>query len=210
MLCQRLRGYNSSVMREPQPAIFLDRDGTINEDIGYVSSPAELTLYPWAARAIRLINEAGWKAIVITNQSGVARGLYTEEILGDIHNKMIEEMKREGARVDAVYYCPHHPEIGDHRYRLACDCRKPQAGLLYRAASDHNIDLAGSFVIGDKSSDIQMAERAGARSALVLTGYGIYARDECNPGVIAENLLAAVRLILDIKRPQDVNLNLES
>jgi D-glycero-D-manno-heptose 1,7-bisphosphate phosphatase len=191
-----------SAIRIPQSAIFIDRDGTLNEDIGYVSSPEELTLYPRAAEAVRLINEAGFKAIVITNQSGIARGMYTEESLNAIHEKMIEELADSGAKLDGVYYCPHHPEIGNARYRMACDCRKPQTGMLDRAAREHNIDLSRSFVIGDKASDINLAHNAGARGALVLTGYGRETlnhqdRWPCAPEFVAETLLEAVRLILD-------------
>lgn len=185
-----------------QPAIFIDRDGTINEDIGYVSSPDELKIYPWAAEAVRLINESQLKAIIITNQSGVARSLYTEETLGAIHKRLAVELARARARIDAIYYCPHHPEIGDERYRRACDCRKPGVGLLRRAEREHRIDLARSYVIGDKASDINLATAAGARGALVLTGYGrrtLAGRERwpCEPAIIADNLLEAVKLILD-------------
>lgn len=195
--------------RNPQfsRAVFIDRDGTLNEDIGYVSAPDELVLYPWAAEAVRLVNDSGFRAIVITNQSGIARGMYTEQTLGAIHARMIEELAREGARIDAVYYCPHHPEIGDAHYRVTCDCRKPRTGLLDAAAREHNIDLTRSFVIGDKSSDITLAENAGARSALVLTGYGreTLAHPEswpCHPSFVAENLLEAVKRILDTETMQ--------
>jgi D-glycero-D-manno-heptose 1,7-bisphosphate phosphatase len=186
-----------------QPAIFIDRDGTINEDIGYVSSPSELVIYPHAAEALRLINEAGLKVIVITNQSGVARGMYTEEMLGEIHKRMVEELARDGARVDAIYYCPHHPRVGDGRYRKACDCRKPSPGLLKRAAQEHAIDLPRSFMIGDKASDINLASNAGARGVLVLTGYGRETlsnreRWPCAPVIVADDLLDAVRRVLDI------------
>ncbi|HVG18076.1 MAG TPA: HAD family hydrolase, partial [Blastocatellia bacterium] len=189
-------------LANPQPAIFIDRDGTINEDIGYVSSPEELILYPWAAEAVRLVNESGLKAIVITNQSGIARRLYTEETLAAIHERMASELARGRARIDAIYYCPHHPEIGDERYRMACECRKPGAGLLLAAAREHGVDLARSFVIGDKASDINLATGAGGCGALVLTGYGreTLANPErwpCEPSIIADNLLEAVRLILD-------------
>ena len=118
----------------PKPAIFLDRDGTINEDIGYVSAPDELIIYPYATEAVRLINRSNLKAIVITNQSGIARRMYTEETLDSIHNRMIEELARDGARIDGIYYCPHHPRIGDERYRKVCDCRKPATGMLVQAA----------------------------------------------------------------------------
>lgn len=185
-----------------QRAIFIDRDGTINEDIGYVSKPDDLIIYPWAAEAIRLINKSSFKTIVITNQSGVARGMYTEEILSAIHNRMIEELARQGARVDAIYYCPHHPRIGDKLYRQLCDCRKPRPGMLRAAAREHAIELAASYVIGDKASDVNLATNAGARGVLVMTGYGretlacpdLYS---CKPTMVAENLLEAVRLILD-------------
>src|SRR4030095_3000393 len=108
----------------------------------------------WSAEAVRLVNESGLLSVVITNQSGIARGMYTEERLGTIHLRMIEQLRSQGAKIDAVYYCPHHPEVGDVRYRIACDCRKPRIGMLDRAARDHNIDLARSYVIGDKASDI--------------------------------------------------------
>lgn len=167
-----------------------------------MSTPGELVLYPWAAEAVRLINEFGLLAVVITNQSGIARGMYTEETLDAIHKRMIDELAREGGRIDAVYYCPHHPEVGDARYRIACECRKPRTGMLEYAVREHRIDLARSFVIGDKASDIKLAENAGARAALVLTGYGreTIARPErwpCAPEIVAENLLEAVKRILD-------------
>jgi len=188
--------------QQPYAAIFIDRDGTLNEDIGYVSTPDDLVLYPWAAEAVRRVNESGLLAIVITNQSGIARGMYTEERLSSIHLRMIEQLACEGARIDAVYYCPHHPDVGDVRYRIACDCRKPRIGMLDRAARDHRIDLKRSFVVGDKASDINLAGNAGARSALVLTGYGRETlthpdRWPCEPEIIAENLLEAVKQILD-------------
>ena len=183
-------------------AVFIDRDGTINKDIGYVSNPDDLVLYPWAAEAVRRINHSGLLAIVITNQSGIARGMYTEKTLDTIHARMTGELEREGASIDAVYYCPHHPEIGDVRYRIVCECRKPRIGMLSRAAREHNIDLSRSFVVGDKASDMKLAENAGLRSALVLTGYGRETaahpnRWPCAPDITAENLLEAVKQILD-------------
>lgn len=185
-----------------QPAIFIDRDGTINEDIGYVSAPDELIVYPYAAEAVRLINESNLKAIVITNQSGIARRMYTEATLAAIHDRMVEELARGGARIDAIYYCPHHPRIGDEHYRRACDCRKPGTGMLAQAAREHDIDLTRSFVIGDKSSDINLATNAGARGVLVMTGYGRETLANrgtwpCAPAIIADDLLDAVRRILE-------------
>jgi|SRR5215831_4429569 len=183
-------------------AVFIDRDGTLNEDIGYVSKPDELVLYPWAAQAVRLVNASGFLAVVITNQSGIARGMYTEEMLAEIHSRMIEELAHKGARIDAVYYCPHHPDVGSQRYRLKCDCRKPHPGLLKTAAREHNLDLSRSFVIGDKAGDIKLAENSGAHGALVLTGYGreTLAHPErwpCSPEIVAGTVLDAVRRILD-------------
>jgi D-glycero-D-manno-heptose 1,7-bisphosphate phosphatase len=186
------------------PAIFIDRDGTINEDIGYVSSPDELVIYPFAAEAIRLVNESGMKAIVITNQSGIARSIYTEKTLEAIHDRMRRELEQAGARIDGIYYCPHHPEIGPAPYRKRCECRKPRPGMLRAAARDHKIELSASYIIGDKASDINLAAEVGATGALVLTGYGeetLRKRDRwpCNPEIVAADLLEAVRLILDNK-----------
>jgi D-glycero-D-manno-heptose 1,7-bisphosphate phosphatase len=185
------------------PAIFLDRDGTINEDIGYASHPDDLNIYSFAAEAIRLINDAGFKVIVVTNQSGIARGLYDEAMLSTIHKKLIGELESHGARIDAVYYCPHHPRIGNQTYRQDCLCRKPQTGMLEQAAREHDINLLESFVIGDKASDINLATNAGAQGILVMTGYGSSTlanieRFPCYPAIVAEDLLAAVREILGL------------
>jgi D-glycero-D-manno-heptose 1,7-bisphosphate phosphatase len=185
-------------MPDQRKAIFLDRDGTINEDTGYVSSPDELIIYSWAAEAIRLINGSDFMTVIVTNQSGVARGLCTEETLGLIHSRLTGELGRQGARIDAIYYCPHHPRIGDVRYRIVCECRKPRPGMLLRASDQHHIDLTSSYVIGDKTSDLELAGGVGACAALVLTGYG---RETLaggrGPDIIADNLLEAVKRILD-------------
>jgi D-glycero-D-manno-heptose 1,7-bisphosphate phosphatase len=196
------RSSESVTNSEITPAVFIDRDGSINEDIGYVSRPSELVIYPWAAEAIRLVNQSGMKAIVITNQSGIARGLYTEETLHQIHQRLREELHREGARIDAFYYCPHHPRIGDNRYRQTCVCRKPQPGMLFQAAREQGIDLHRSYLIGDKSSDMNAATNAGAKGVLVLTGYGRETCDDpelwpCEPAFVATDLLEAVKRILD-------------
>jgi D-glycero-D-manno-heptose 1,7-bisphosphate phosphatase len=189
------------------PAIFIDRDGTINEDIGYASHPDELNIYSFAAEAIRLINEAGLKVIVVTNQSGIARGLYDEAMLASIHEKLTGELERGGARIDAIYFCPHHPRIGDQNYKKDCACRKPRIAMLEQAAREHHINLAKSFVIGDKASDINLASNAGAQGVLVMTGYGgetlaNMERFPCYPAMVAEDLLAAVQLILTERKTQ--------
>jgi D-glycero-D-manno-heptose 1,7-bisphosphate phosphatase len=185
-----------------QGAFFIDRDGTINVDVGYLASPDGLEIYPGAAPAIRLINDAGLKAVVVTNQSGIARGLYTEQILDSIHDRLRLDLAKDGARIDAIYYCPHHANLGQPPYRLNCDCRKPRPGLLFRAAQEHGIDLSRSYVIGDKASDINLAKNVGAGSALVLTGYGRRTLDNpqfltSKPDLVAADLLEAVERILD-------------
>lgn len=199
---QKSHNPQSAVNPQSSAAIFIDRDGTINEDLGYISNPDDLIIFPWVAEALRLINDARLKAIVVTNQSGVARGICTEDELRLIHARMINELWKQGARIDGVYYCPHHPDYGDERYRRECECRKPGPGMLQAAAREHKIDLARSFVIGDKASDINLASGAGAQGMLVLTGYGreTLAHPDhwpCNPRLVADNLLHAIKLILD-------------
>jgi D-glycero-D-manno-heptose 1,7-bisphosphate phosphatase len=178
-------------------AIFIDRDGTLNEEVGYIRDPAQFRMFDFAAEAVRLANEAGWLAIVVTNQAGVARGLFTEDLLMQIHQKMTEELTQAGARLDAIYYCPHHPEIGQPPYRQVCDCRKPQPGLLKRAAEDFDLDLSKCVAVGDRYRDICAAQAAGARGVLVLTGYGQEEFEQEQGQIVADhiaaNLLEAVR-----------------
>lgn len=163
-----------SRLDRPQPAVFLDRDGTINEEVSYIRSPEELLLIPGAAQAIRLLRREGFRIVVVTNQPVVARGECTFEGLAQIHNHLQMELSREGAYVDAIYVCPHHPHSGYDgevkELKFECDCRKPQIGLVRRAAADLNIDLARSWFIGDATSDIQTAKNAGMGSILVETG----------------------------------------
>jgi D-glycero-D-manno-heptose 1,7-bisphosphate phosphatase len=186
-------------------AVFMDRDGTISEEIGYVNHPSRYRVFPYAARAVRLLNEAGWLAILVTNQAGVARGYFTEDMIGAVHDRLKQELARGEARLDAIYYCAHHPSVGEPPYRLDCDCRKPKPGLIQRAAADFQIDLAGSWMIGDRYSDIEMARNAGVRSAFVMSGYGRgeweYQRAawKREPDLVAEDLLEAVREIVNSK-----------
>ncbi len=153
-------------------AVFLDRDGTIIEEVGYLDRAERLKMIPGAEKAISKLNQAGIKVVVVTNQSGIARGYFSEACVEEIHERMREELARSGARIDAFYYCPHHPEGSIERYRSNCDCRKPGIGLLERAAREHNLDLSSCFVVGDKYADVEAGFRAGSRSILVLTGYG--------------------------------------
>lgn len=146
-------------------AVFLDRDGTINREVNFLSDRDEIKLLPGAGEAIGKLNEDGWLAVVVTNQSGIGRGYFTEEAVEKVHQRLKELLGDEGAELDAIYYCPHHPDAG-------CDCRKPATGLLRQAVADFDIDLNRSFVIGDKVSDVEMGHRAGCKTVLVLTGYG--------------------------------------
>jgi histidinol-phosphate phosphatase family protein len=140
-------------------AVFIDRDGTINRDVPYCSRPEDFELLPGAAEAIRLLNEHGFKVVVVTNQSGIARGYFTEEMLARIHDKMRTELARHGAHVDAIYYCPHHPDDN-------CDCRKPKPKMVLQAAEDLDIDLSQSYVIGDDQKDMELARRAGCKAGI--------------------------------------------
>lgn len=184
-------------------AVFLDRDGNVCEDVGYLGDPSKLVVFPYAAEAVRRLNESSMLAILVTNQSGVARGLFGEDAVLQVHDRLERELARGGARLDGIYYCPHHPTIGQPPYRLSCECRKPRPGMLVRAAADHDIDLSKSFVVGDKYSDVRLAHEAGARAVLVRTGYGRgeWEYDRATwprqPEHVAETLEDAVEWILD-------------
>jgi D-glycero-D-manno-heptose 1,7-bisphosphate phosphatase len=148
-----------------RPAIFIDRDGTLNELVGFVNHVDAFRLFPWAAEAVRLVNRAGYLAVLVTNQSGVARGMFDEALVHDVHARLATMLEEAGAHLDGVYYCPHGTS-GD------CECRKPKPGMLQQAERELDVDLSHSYVIGDTYSDIEMAWNAGACGALVLTGYG--------------------------------------
>lgn len=186
-----------------RPAVFMDRDGTISEEVGYVNHPSRYRVFPFSTQAVRLLNERGWLAILVTNQAGVARGYFTEDLIGEVHGVLKEELERGGACLDAIYYCAHHPSVGEPPFRLDCDCRKPRPGLIRRASEEFDIDLARSWMIGDRYSDIVLAHNAGVRSAFVMTGYGRgeweYQRSawQHQPELVADNLLEAVRKIVD-------------
>ena len=190
--------------------IFLDRDGTINREVDYLRTPDELHLIDGSARAIAELNSSGWRVIVMTNQSGIARGMLTEEDLSAIHKKLSDDLEKEGASLDAIYYCPHHPDYGGPKYQKDCDCRKPRTGMITRAVKEFGIDPKASFVVGDRMIDIQTAINAGARSVLVLTGYGREELELCRRnGVpvdhVADDLAGAVRHIRALRSEQHVN-----
>jgi len=152
------RGHSS-----PRPAAFLDRDGVLNVDHGYTFKPDDLELMPTAAAAVRLLNEAGFFVIVVSNQSGVARGFFTEAAVERFNAHLQEALRAQGARIDAIYYCPHHPEGTVKALAIRCACRKPQPGMLEQAARDRPIDRGRSFLIGDKDDDIAAARAFGIR-----------------------------------------------
>ncbi len=178
-------------------AVFLDRDGTINEEVGYLSSLEKLRIFPNSFEAIRLINESNMLAVVITNQSGVARGYFDEDFVRSIHLRINEFLQEKGGCIDRFYFCPHHPTEGKGRYLKSCDCRKPEPGMLIRASEELDIDLSRSYMVGDTAKDIELAERVGAKGILVKTGYGKDVMfSDIRPVYITEDILDAVKWIM--------------
>jgi D-glycero-D-manno-heptose 1,7-bisphosphate phosphatase len=181
-----------------RPAAFIDRDGTLTEEVGYVNHPRRLRLLPRSAEAIRRLNAASIPAVVVTNQAGVARGYFSDEVLNQVNAALVAHLKEAGAHLDGLYVCTHHPAEGEPPFRAACDCRKPAPGLVRRAAEELLLDPARSIVVGDKPSDLELAARVGARGVLVLSGYGLgeweYRRDRfaVPPDHVAADLLDAV------------------
>ena len=182
------------------PAVFVDRDGTLIEEVGYLDRLERLALFPWSIDAVRLLNRAGFRVVVVTNQAGIAHGLFEEQFVIDTHRYLDEKLAAAGAHVDGYYYCPHHPNAAVDAYRIKCDCRKPGTGMIRSAARDLGLDLARSFVVGDRWLDIEMAHAGGAAGILVLTGYGRTEASRPRDGVKAEavvdNLIQATTWIL--------------
>lgn len=185
-----------------QPAIFLDRDGTVTDEVGYVNHISRAKIYPYAPEAVRLLKSTGLPVIIVTNQSGVGRGYFTEEIVDQVHRMVQDALQAAGTSVDAFYYCPHHPSAAIESYRQECRCRKPGTAMPEQAAERFGIDLGASYVVSDTYRDMQMGFNIGARTVLLMTGYGRgeyeYRRHNWPrmPDLIAENLLEAARLIL--------------
>ena len=184
----------------PRPAVFLDRDGTINDDVGYVTDLAELRIYPFAPDAIRLLRRAGFAVVVVTNQGGIARGVLTDALVQETNRRMAERLARAGAHIDAWYYCPHHPASVVPGLSTPCDCRKPGTAMPRAAAERLGLDLSRSWVIGDHWRDVQMGHAVGAGAVLVRTGHG---RDQerARPDgqrveAICDNLMAATAFVL--------------
>ena len=182
-----------------RPAVFLDRDGTIAEEVGYLNHASRFRMFPWVAGALQRMNEAGYPVVVVTNQSGVGRGYFPESLVREVHQLMTQQLSKLGAKVDAVYYCWH--TSADN-----CDCRKPRTGMLERAAREHALDLQRSFVVGDRYGDIELARNVRARGILVRTGYGEVefawhtAEWPTQPDFVAQDLAAAADWILSQPR----------
>ncbi len=177
-------------------AAFLDRDGTLIREVGYLSRLQDLELLPGVPRALRRLGEAGFVRLVVTNQSGVARGFFDGGFVERTHRELSLRLSAEGAAVEGFYVCPHHPE-----YTGDCACRKPKDGLLRRAARERGLDLSASWVFGDKPADVELAQRAGCRAALVRTGYGIetelaLSARGIEADVVADDLEGAVEEVL--------------
>jgi D-glycero-D-manno-heptose 1,7-bisphosphate phosphatase len=185
-----------------QRAVFLDRDGTILDELGYVTPSSEIKLFPFSAEAITRLTTAGFRVVVITNQGGIALGLYDQAFVDTTHAQLAETLAKGGAAIAAWYYCPHHPDGKVSEFTGPCECRKPATGMLDAAARDLGLDLSQSWVVGDQWRDIELAHRAGARSVLVRTGYGRgleadWPADIAPPTTICDDLLAAADHIVN-------------
>jgi D-glycero-D-manno-heptose 1,7-bisphosphate phosphatase len=182
-------------------AVFLDRDGTINVEKNYLYKIEDFVWLDGAIEAIRLLNEHGFKTVVVTNQAGIARGFYSPNDVHILHDYIQRELRKHKAEIDAFFYCPHHPEGVVEEFRRSCDCRKPNTGMIVQARERLNIDLNRSYLIGDHWSDVGLGQNANIRTIVVKTGYGMNAADrireeKIHVECITENLLEAVRYIL--------------
>jgi D-glycero-D-manno-heptose 1,7-bisphosphate phosphatase len=181
-------------------AAFLDRDGTVIEEVGYLNRLDRVAFFPWSIDAIRVLNDAGLAVVVVTNQAGVARGYFDEAFVRETHAFIDRRVRAGGARVDAYYYCPHHPDGRVEAYRRVCECRKPRPGMIHQAARDLDLDVPGSFVVGDRWLDITFGQAAATRTVLVQTGYDVVADGRPDgttpPDFVADNLMDAAAWIL--------------
>ena len=186
-----------------RPAVFIDRDGTVNEQMGYINHISRFVMLPGATEAIRLLNKNQYLAIIVSNQSGVARGYYPIELVDEVHAHMRALMEKEGAFVDGIFFCPHYEKGSVPEYSIECNCRKPRTGLIEEARKAFEIDMDNSYVIGDRYSDIELALRSDMKGILVTTGYGqgdidyVFPRLSFKPAHIARDLLHAVRWIIE-------------
>lgn len=177
-----------------QVAVFLDRDGTIIEDADYCSRTEDVRILPAVLEAMRLLRFHGFKMAVVSNQSGVGRGYFTETEVEEVNRYIMEKLERCNAGIDGMYYCPHHPDEN-------CSCRKPKPGMILRASEEIGVDLGGSFMVGDKASDIETGKAAGCRTVLVTTGPARVEPTDIESDFIAGNLLEAARWIISVSSP---------
>jgi D-glycero-D-manno-heptose 1,7-bisphosphate phosphatase len=183
-----------------RPAVFLDRDGTLIEECGYLDRLDLLTVFPWTADALRLLKRAGFATVVITNQAAIGRGIIDEAFLGDVHRELSARLERGGAVIDRYYYCPHVADAKEDQYRLVCRCRKPEPGMVEQACRDMDLDPSRSVMVGDRWLDVACGRAAGTRTILVRTGHGAH-KAEVPPGslradAILNNLMEAAGWIL--------------
>jgi D-glycero-D-manno-heptose 1,7-bisphosphate phosphatase len=180
----------------------MDRDGTLCDEVGYVNHIDRIRLYPRSGQAVRLANEAGFQTVVVTNQAGVARGYFDETLVDEVHDRVRRMLADESARLDGIYHCPHHPDVGPDTLRRDCDCRKPRPGMLLRAREEMGIDLGSSYMVGDSHRDVLAGHAVGAATVLVMTGYGKGELEHqshrwtVRPHHVAQDLLDAVHWIL--------------
>jgi D-glycero-D-manno-heptose 1,7-bisphosphate phosphatase len=182
-------------------AVFLDRDGTINEEVDYLSRAEDFKLISGAAAGMRELASSGYALVVVTNQSGIARGMFSEERLEEIHARMIELLRAEQVELDRIEYCPHHPDEDDDRYGVDCECRKPKSGLLQQAQQVLDIDLSRSWIVGDSMRDLEAGKRLGVEGVLVRTGKGAEVERRLDTAErplvrVANDLFSASQLIL--------------
>jgi D-glycero-D-manno-heptose 1,7-bisphosphate phosphatase len=170
-------------------AVFLDRDGTLIEEVGYLDRPERVELFPYSIEAIRAFNRAGLKIVMVSNQSGVARGFFTEETVDRVHRHIADLLAAGGVHLDAYYYCPHHPDGKVAEYTRRCECRKPGPGLVERAVRELDVDPRRSFTVGDRWLDVALARTVGARGVLVRTGYGLTEELKPQPGLTADQIV---------------------
>lgn len=175
-----------------RPAVFLDRDGTLNEDVGYLERLDRFELYPWALDAVRLMRRAGYAAVIVTNQVGIARGMQDEAIVEAVRDLIDSRLRAIGEQLDGHYHCPHDPHAPVEAYRRVCDCRKPKPGMIEQAARELDLDVARSVVIGDKWGEVRLARNVGARAILVRTGYGRTQEQMPRPGLAADAVVDTV------------------
>jgi len=185
-----------------KPAVFIDRDGTVNEQMGYINHLSRFTMFPSVAEAIKLLNSQQYLTIIVSNQSGVARGYYPIELVNEVHAHMKTLLEKAGAIIDGIFFCPHYAKGSVPEYSIQCNCRKPKTGLIEKACDAFDIDMKNSYVIGDRYSDIELAVRLDIEGILVTTGYGlgdleyVFPRLSFSPAYIAKDLLHAVRWII--------------